>query len=69
MGRKGSAMTKLLSITALAMLLGVSAASAKHVIRHHHGDAWYHADPSAEQGGARLHSEPLYVWGAHIYYY
>jgi hypothetical protein len=62
-------MTKLLSITALAMLLGVSAASAKQVIRHHQGHTWYYADPSAEQGGARLHSEPLYVWGAHIYYY
>ena len=69
MGRKGSAMTKLLSITALAMLLGVSAASAKHVIRHHHGDAWYYADPSAAQGGARLHSVPLNIWGANIYYY
>jgi hypothetical protein len=50
--------TKLLSIAALAMLLGVSAASARHAVRHDpeqaapYTETWFYASPS----------EPT-VWG------
>jgi hypothetical protein len=64
MRRKGSPMTKVLGISALAILLGITAANAKQVTTHHHPQS---ASPYIDQTWSDPSPSGPNVWGAHPY--